>query len=187
MIYKKNKVTKRGEEAITRYRKVWLIIGIIILVVSLIAIPEYFFIESMREAVPMGQFITYEIIIFCFGVFAIIYSKIRKYNPLLEGCKDIERAIKKAINKYNRNSASIANKTSKQTGQAVSYSQCSTEFKAKELFDLLSKAEAVSYIGYPEVIVSSMKVIKKPSAPNTDTNHNFDDELSDEEFDDLMD
>ena len=186
MIYKRDKVTSRGEAAIVRYRKYWLIGGIISLAIFVIAIIEFFCIDAMKESMSIFQFFSAELAFLVFGVFAIIYSRVKKYTPLLEGCKDIYRAIKRAVNKYNRTNASIAKKTAKSTGRTVTYSQCSTDFRYEDLYELLQKSDTVNYIGYPTAVVSSLKVGNK-STTRQDDNHNFDDELTDEEFFDLLD
>jgi len=185
MKYKKELVIKRGEDAINRYKKYWLIGGIISLSIGAAGILEYIFIEAMRENVSLYQLITVLVLLFGFGVFALIFRQVYKYEPLLEGCKDIERSIKKAVNRYNKINANTAKATAKETGKEVTYSICSSEFKYRELYDLLQKSEVVTYIGYPSVVIAKIKAEKKNNS-QPPSNHNFDPYLTDEEFEDMM-
>lgn len=185
MVYKKESVIKRGEEAIIRTRKLWLIAGIISLSLGAIMAlePLVFLIKDNDQSILKILPTLYGL--FGFGIFALIYRKVYKYIPLLEGCKDIERSIRKAVNKYNRINARAAKSAAKATSREVSYSVCSTEFRYKELYDLFQQNDVVTYIGYPSVVVSSLQVSKRSTNSN-DSNHTFDPFFTDEEFEDLM-
>ena len=175
MLYKKENVLNRGKRAIARFKTYWRVGSIITLSFVILGVISYIINEETRNSVQLPSFIVGETLLFSFGVFCLVYSFLRKYNPLLEGCKNIEKVIKKAVKTYNKTSKKSLKSVSKNSETNLTFTQCSTDFHFQELYDLLNKdnVDCIQYIGYPEVVITTYEVSEETDINKIDFENIF--------------
>ena len=184
MTYYKDKTIRRGEAVAKKYKTRWMIFGIISLAISVTSLIAYFLAENFPKGILeyIGVIITFLV----FGIFAVIYSRSKRYDYLLEGCKDIQREYEHRTSQLNKDSLKKAEALVENTGKSVNYPIYKTTFKYGELYNKLLHSDSADYVGAPQATNMKPKIILKSTPKQNDNNHNFDENFTDEEFDDLM-
>ncbi len=166
--FEKKSVIENGKLLAKKRKIAWLITGMAVLFVILLYDLLFFINHGGNPLTDKDIFVLViqQILFVGFSIFAIIFSIVRKYNFLLLGCE-------------------VARRYENQSKQK-------TSFKVEELYDLLSKNDVVKYSW-----TIKDDIVRIPSYSNhnkrirradcNSSNHHFDSELTDEEFDDLMD
>lgn len=195
MIYKKEEVIKKGNNAIILKRKELLLAGFVFLGIAVLF--SCYFIVSIiidkkaREANNIAAWVAFIVVLFLFSLLFMLIRKKKKYDPLLEGCKAIEIDNRKYVDSINREIKENANKIAKKTHKTIRYSVHENKFKSEELFELFKESDSVEYLNYVLNEEDKKQLIKEsiiiPKTKKPTNNHTFDDYFSDEEFDDLMD
>ena len=157
MIYQRKEVIKKGENRIKRVKRILLISAIIVLAAFYLGCMAPFLIivsiNNKTFETDSGLYIAFFVVAIFYHTFAFVlyYLSILKREPLIEGIKQYEKEIKKAVKLKNdeyRNNHS--NKK-----------DCySTKFNKDELLALLQKEESADYYGIDDIVF--MNGMNKP-------------------------
>lgn len=180
-VFDKEDVIKLGNNSIKKLKRMWLTLAIVAFSLVAIDIVSYIFLMNHKE-MPIHVFIIAMVHLAGFGIFALIYYKVKEYEPLLEGCKCIERDIRSEIGNENRRNKRIAQKRAKRTRRNQVYTVTTSNFDARELYKYLTTGNNNQKVEYK----SKEKEIAKTKEYTTG-DHDFDSYFTNEEFDDLMD
>lgn len=194
MIIKRSEVTKKGENWIKRNKASFITYIILSFIVdALLLMPIYL---GLFTDIPTRVFyiICEPLPSFGFGIFLIIFMIVRMRNPLLCGCYIVSDEMNKRINRHNLYNRHVEQEKAILYGQDdYRCSWCHYVFKAKQLYKELNNNEEVNY---NNLIDASKKTYVyttpryKPSTPPKRKpqrkNHNWDEELDDDEYQELM-
>lgn len=199
--YNREDVIQLGALSYRKVRLIWRLIGFISL--GLVTILDVLAIVDLGLKVDIGLFDDFDrtnieaLIVFSalsigFAIFAIIFSFKVKGNQLLSGCLFIEKNIRNHYASLTRESKKSAIKQARLNHKEVyEYTKYSTNFSGHTLYEYLLKGGSVPRASVQTINATDLIPIKEPKQNSRsvyrDDGHNFDDVLTDEEFDDLMD
>lgn len=189
--FEKKNVIETGEHLAKKRKVTWLVVGIVALGIIL-SYDIVFFVGLIGKTLASEEIYTLvlqNVSFIGFGIFAIIFSRLKKYDSLLLGCKSVRWNENEPLRESRRNERK-AKKNNK-----ANYVRKTSSFNMDELYGLLCVHDVVKYswnidVDIAPVSTGSSPSTRKNSFGTSDYNsddHHFDSKFTDEEFDDLMD